>query len=80
MQEGDIRMNHVNQKIINAVIEKAEKILGWIPSYSADTAIKETVEWYKHFYAKSYNMYDFTMKQIKVYEESIKWNKSCATK
>ena len=26
MQEGDIRMNHVNQKIINAVIEKAEKI------------------------------------------------------
>lgn len=71
-------LHEANLLMLN--IEKAEKILGWIPSYSADTAIKETVEWYKHFYAKSYNMYDFTMKQIKVYEESIKWNKSCATK
>ena len=57
-------------------IEKAENILGWTPAYSADKAIKETVEWYKHFYDKNTDMYDFSLNQIKAYEDSIKWNKN----
>ena len=59
-------------------IEKAEKILGWIPAYNRDKAIKETVEWYKHFYEKDTDMYEYTIEQIKNYEESIKWNKNYA--
>lgn len=61
-------------------IEKAKKVLNWTPTFNADEAIRETVEWYKHFYAKDIDMYEFTMKQIKKYEENIKWNKNYAIK
>lgn len=71
-------LHEANLLMLN--IEKAEKVLGWIPTYTADEAIRKSVEWYKHFYSQDADMYDFTMKQIKEYEESIKWNKSCATK
>lgn len=55
-------------------IEKAKNVLGWEPTYTADNAIKETVEWYKHFYEKDTDMYLFTMKQIEDYEGKIQWN------
>ncbi len=45
-------------------VEKARDVLGWVPTLSTDSAIRETVEWYKHFYNKDCDMYDFTMKQI----------------
>lgn len=60
-------------------VEKAEQVLGWKPTFSANEAISKTVEWYKRFYNKE-RMYDFTISQIKEYEESIKWNKNYATK
>lgn len=56
-------------------IEKAKNVLGWEPTYTADIAISETVNWYKHFYSKDCDMYEFTMKQIENYERSIKWCK-----
>ena len=61
-------------------IEKAEKVLNWTPTLTAKEAIRNTVEWYKHFYAKDTDIYEFTMKQIKEYEESIKWNRNYALK
>lgn len=61
-------------------IEKAKNVLNWIPTYNANEAIKNTVDWYRHFYAKNCDMYEFTMKQIEIYEESIKWNKSYVVK
>ena len=61
-------------------IEKAEKVLGWTPTYTADEAIKNTTEWYKRFYNNSDDMYEFTMQQIKEYEESTKWNKNYVRK
>ena len=57
-------------------IDKANKVLGWKPTYSSDEAIKKTVDWYKHYYDNDCDMYEFTMKQIKDYEERITWNKS----
>jgi len=57
-------------------IEKAKNILGWIPTLSAKEAIQNTVEWYKHFYSKDKDMYEFTVNQINSYEERIKWNKN----
>ena len=71
-------LHEANLLMLN--IEKAEQVLGWIPTYTADEAVKRSIEWYKHFYNQEADMYDFTMKQIKEYEESIKWSKSCAIK
>lgn len=71
-------LHEANLLMLN--IEKAEQVLGWIPTYTAEEAVKKSVEWYKHFYSQDADMYDFTMKQIKEYEESIEWNKSCAIK
>lgn len=64
-------LHEANLLMLN--IEKAEKVLGWTPTYTADEAVKNTIEWYKHFYAKDVDMYEFTMNQIKEYEENIKW-------
>ncbi len=61
-------------------IEKAKAILNWEPTYTADFAIKETVEWYKHFYAKDVDMVEFSIRQIKNYEEKITWSKNYAIK
>ena len=47
-------------------IEKAKKELNWHPIWNADTAIKETVEWYRRFYAKE-KMSAFSLKQIEKY-------------
>ncbi len=48
-------------------IEKAEKILGWAPQYSALEAIEKTSAWYKHFYNGD-DMAAFTLAQIKEFE------------
>lgn len=61
-------------------IEKAKKVLNWVPTLTAKDAVKNTVEWYKHFYSKDCDMLDYTMNQIKNYEENIKWNKNYAIK
>ncbi len=53
-------------------IEKAERVLGWTPTFTADEAIKNTIEWYKKFYNNE-QMYEFTIEQIKNYEANIKW-------
>ena len=61
-------------------ISKAKNVLNWTPTYSADIAIKETVEWYRNFYDTNCDMYNFSIKQIEKYEENIKWNKNYAIK
>ena len=55
-------------------IEKAKKVLGWKPTLTADDAIKNTVEWYKHFYDDNTDMYKFTLSQIEQYSEKIIWD------
>lgn len=64
-------LHEANLLMLN--IEKAEKVLGWTPTYTADEAVKNTIEWYKHFYTKDVDMYELTMNQIKEYEGNIKW-------
>lgn len=49
-------------------IEKAKNVLNWTPTLSADEAIKNTVEWYKHFYDNDEDIFDFTISQICEYE------------
>lgn len=71
-------LHEANLLMLN--IDKAQKVVGWAPTYNADTAIKKTVEWYKRFYQKDTDMYNYTLAQITEYEESIKWNKNYAIK
>lgn len=56
-------------------ITKAEKVLGWVPTYTAQQAIEATVAWYKRFY-QGQDMLPFTLQQIKEYEERILWKKN----
>lgn len=56
-------------------IEKSERVLGWIPSLTIDDAVKYTVEWYKHFYNRDIDIFEYTLSQIEQYERNIKWAK-----
>lgn len=62
-------LHEANLLMLN--IEKAKTILNWTPTYTANEAIKETVEWYKHFYAKDTDMYQYTIQQIKNYSSKM---------
>lgn len=62
-------LHEANLLMLN--VDKAKRVLGWTPTLTAKEAIKNTVEWYKYFYDKSENMYDYTMKQINEYEEKF---------
>ena len=64
-------LHEANLLMLN--IDKAEKVLGWVPTYTAEEAIKHTVEWYKHFYQNDVDMYDFTLNQIREFEEKISY-------
>ena len=52
-------------------IEKAKKVLGWQPAYTANEALQKTVDWYRHFYNKDIDMYEFTCRQIDEYAGRI---------
>ena len=67
------RDNLHEANLLMLCIEKAEKVLGWTPTYTVDEAIAETVDWYRHFYDKDVDIYKLTIKQISKYEDNIKW-------
>ncbi len=55
-------------------ITKAREVLNWVPSLTAEQAIKLTVAWYKNFYQNA-DMESFSLAQIKEYEANLLWNK-----
>lgn len=61
-------------KLLTLNIDKAEKVLGWIPSYSAQKAVELSAQWYKSYYNNE-DMLEFTKKQIRDFEGAIKWKK-----
>ena len=54
-------------KLLMLNIDKAERELNWRPTWTARTAIYETVEWYRRFYAGE-DMHWFTLAQIEKFE------------
>ncbi len=66
-------LHEANLLMLN--IEKADKVLGWTPTYSAQDAIAKTAQWYKRFY-QGESMRAFTLEQIYNYQESISWKKN----
>ena len=74
IKDSDKNLHEAKTLVLN--IDKAAQVLAWEPTYSINTAIEKTVEWYKHFYANDTDMFEFTNKQIEEYESKIKWNKN----
>ncbi|MBI3541990.1 MAG: CDP-glucose 4,6-dehydratase [Deltaproteobacteria bacterium] len=55
-------------KLLHLDVEKARTRLGWQPTWNAERAIRETVEWYKKYEAGPKvvgSMRDFSLEQIK---------------
>ena len=52
-------------------VEKAARELNWRPTWAAEKAVKETVDWYRRFYAGE-DMNAFTLKQIELFESERK--------
>ncbi len=77
-KKGEIVVNKKDNlheaSLLSLNINKAKDILKWRPAYNYEKAIEETVNWYKKFYEKSQNMYDYSITQIEDYEANIKWN------
>jgi CDP-glucose 4,6-dehydratase len=49
--------------------EKAGVHLDWFPALNINETLSMVVDWYKRFYSKSENMYDYTLHQLKEYLE-----------
>jgi len=63
----DSKANLHEAKLLMLDINKALNKLGWKPVYNDNQAIKETVEWYKYFYGKNSDIYEFTLEQLNNY-------------
>ena len=53
-------------------ISKARFLLGWNPLYDIKDAVENTVLWYKRYYEKKIDMYEFSMSQLNDYMEKRK--------
>lgn len=56
-------------KLLKLNILKAKNQLHWQPHYDSQTAIRETIEWYKKYYNKKTDMYEYSIKQLNKYME-----------
>ena len=60
-------------KLLKLNSNKAYKFLNWKCHLNTDQTLKMVVDWYKfYFYNKKISMYDFSINQIKQYQEFVK--------
>lgn len=60
-------------KLLNLTIDKAFHLLKWTPVWNFDTTIQETTSWYQNYYQNQNQIKAFTVKQIKRYQDQIKY-------
>lgn len=65
--ESEDQLHEAN--LLKLDISKAKSKLGWIPRWSLETAIDNTIKWYQA-YKENKNMIDFSIKQIKAHQSS----------
>jgi CDP-glucose 4,6-dehydratase len=58
-------------KNLSLNINKAQRGLGWEPLLTFDQNIKLTIEWYKHYYNNSSDILDFSINQLRHYENIL---------
>jgi CDP-glucose 4,6-dehydratase len=51
-------------------IEKAQRVLGWQPTWDFSDTLVKTVDWYRARYAGGQNMHEFSVGQIRDFEAS----------
>ena len=61
----DVMKSYNEDEYLQLDISKAKNKLGWMPRYDFNVALKETIEWYKIYYAGESNMGEKTEEQIK---------------
>jgi CDP-glucose 4,6-dehydratase len=66
LSSRDVAAPH-EAEILKLDCTKANSLLGWVPVYAISEAIKETASWYRAYYNKNTDMYNFTISQIKSY-------------
>ena len=59
-------------KLLQLDSTKAKKILNWKCNLNLKESIFFTIDWYKQYFEKSKNMFDFSIKQIKKFEKLSK--------
>lgn len=65
------KTNH-EANVLKLNCTKAKRSLGWKPIYPIREGISETIEWYKRYALKKFEMRDFTKQQIENYVESAR--------
>ena len=66
-KKENIKQQH-EANLLRLDISKAKIKLGWVPRWSLETAIDNTIEWYQAFKDNN-NMQEFSIKQIKLYQK-----------
>ena len=64
--------NGIRSKLLKLNSNKAKLKLNWINNLNFKNTIKMTTNWYKNFYEKKENNFEFSIKQIFSYQKKIK--------
>ena len=67
-----VKKREFESSLLKLNSSKANSILKWKCNLSFKESIYFTTEWYKYFYTKKKNMYDFSTKQINLYIKKLK--------
>ena len=67
-----VKRREFESSLLKLNSSKANSILKWKCNLSFKESIYFTTEWYKYFYTKKKNMYDFSTKQINLYVKRLK--------
>lgn len=78
LQEGkviiDNKMNFHETNYLSLDPSKAFRILSWSSAFSVKNAIVETINWYRHYYTDSNDIYGYSLNQILAYDALIKYH------
>lgn len=66
------KKNFFESKLLKLNSSKSKKLLNWSCLLNFKETIKMVILWYKNFYIKKSNVYDFSKKQILDFEKKIK--------
>ena len=67
-----VKKREFESSLLKLNSSKANSILKWKCNLSFKESIYFTTEWYRYFYTKKKNMYDFSTKQINLYVKRLK--------
>ena len=68
------RNSFKESKLLHLNINKIKKYLNWKNHLNFKDTINITISWYKNFYEKKLNVYNFSLNQIKYYQRKISKN------